>query len=445
MSAAKSTHIEPKLSRFDLTMIIVSLVIGVGIFRLPNVVAQKAGTPEIFFAAWIFGGIISICGALTFAEIGSRFPAAGGFYKIFSHCYHPAFAFMLNWIQVIINASSGVGVAIIGAEYINPLILPNSLQNEAGIKITVLTTLIAFYAINYLGIRIGAGTQNILSMAKIALVVAFCLTIFGKPAVQEPIAVTASPVNMSLVSAFGISLISVFFSYGGYQQTMNFGGDIKHPDRNIPLAIFYGMGIVITLYLCVNYALYRVLGFEHIQQSKVLFADLAGTFLGKMGANFTSVVIFISVLGFINTSIMSNPRIYYAMAEDKVLPKIFQRVNPKTQIQEFSLTFYIAMMIAALFFFGTFEKVVNYVMFADSIAFAAAAASVFILRKKKENESVAFKNSGFPVIPLLFIVTLLGVSASVMIDDYSASVYGFILFLSGLPIYYLMKRANERK
>lgn len=443
MKLLKTTSIEPKLGRFDLTMIIVSLVIGVGIFRLPNVVAQKSGTPEVFFSAWVFGGIISICGALTFAEIGSRFPAAGGFYKIFSHCYHPAFAFMLNWVQVIINASSCVGVAIIGAEYINPLIMPEGITEETGIKITVMTILISFYIINLLGIRMGSGTQNVLSMAKIALVAAFCLALFSPPANTEPIIVTSSPVNLSLVQAFGISLISVFFSYGGYQQTMNFGGDVKHPNRNMPLAIFYGIGIVVTLYLCVNYALYHVFGFEYLQQSKVLFADLAGTFLGRAGANFASIAIFISVLGFVNTSIMSNPRMYYAMAEDKVLPEIFQRVNPKTQTQEFSLTIYIAMMIAALFFFGTFEKIVNYVMFSDSIAFAAAAASIFILRRKKENESNAFKNSGFPIIPLLFIVTLLSVSASVMIDDYRASIYGFILFLSGLPIYYLMRRANR--
>src|ERR1700733_8398893 len=105
-------------------MIIVSLVIGIGIFRSPAIVAQKAGSPVVFFTAWILGGIISICGALTFAEIGSRFPVAGGFYKIFSHCYHPAYAFMLNWSLIIINSASAVGVAIVGAEYINPLLLP---------------------------------------------------------------------------------------------------------------------------------------------------------------------------------------------------------------------------------------------------------------------------------------------------------------------------------
>src|SRR5947209_10795536 len=148
--------IKPKLGLFDLTMITVSLVIGIGIFRTPAIVAQKAETPVIFFAAWILGGIVSICGALTFAEIGSRLPVAGGFYKVFSHCYHPAYAFMLNWSLVITNAGSAVGVAIVGAEYINPVLLPASMQGDVGIKVSAVTVILILYGLNYMGIKMGA-------------------------------------------------------------------------------------------------------------------------------------------------------------------------------------------------------------------------------------------------------------------------------------------------
>ena len=165
--------IKPKLGVFDLTMIIVSLVIGIGIFRSPAIVAQKAGSPLVFFIAWILGGVISICGALTFAEIGSRLPVAGGFYKIFSYCYHPAYAFMLNWSLVITNAASAVGVAIVGAEYINPILLPVALQNEMGVKLTAIVAILVLYALNFLGIKMGARAQNILSMVKIVMLVVF--------------------------------------------------------------------------------------------------------------------------------------------------------------------------------------------------------------------------------------------------------------------------------
>ena len=165
--------IKPKLGPFDLTMIIVSMVIGIGIFRSPSIVAQKAGSPFVFFAAWTLGGLVSICGALTFAEIGSRFPTAGGFYKIFSHCYHPAYAFMLNWSLVIINSASAVGVAIVGAEYINPVILPASLQNDSGIKLTAITVILVLSGLNFMGIKMGARAQNFLSGIKIVMLVIF--------------------------------------------------------------------------------------------------------------------------------------------------------------------------------------------------------------------------------------------------------------------------------
>lgn len=133
--------IKPKLGLFDLTIITVSLVIGMGIFRTPVEVANKAATPAIFFAAWIIGAVVSLFGALTFAEIGSRYHVTGGFYRIFSHCYHPAFAFMVNWMTVISNAASTAIVAIIGAEYINPLIIPN-VDHDLGIKITTISAIL---------------------------------------------------------------------------------------------------------------------------------------------------------------------------------------------------------------------------------------------------------------------------------------------------------------
>jgi len=136
--------IKPKLNRLDLTMIVISLVIGMGIFKTPGEVATRAGNVYIFFGAWIFGGLVSLCGALTFAEIGARYPTAGGFYKVFSYCYHPAVAFMINWVVVISNAASVAAVAIVGAEYINPFIIPAGIQHGAGITITSISSILIY-------------------------------------------------------------------------------------------------------------------------------------------------------------------------------------------------------------------------------------------------------------------------------------------------------------
>lgn len=419
-------------------MIVVSLVIGVGIFRTPALVAEKSGNELIFFAVWIFGGIISICGALTFAEIGARLPAAGGYYKIFSYAYHPAFAFMLNWSQVIINAGSSAGVAIIGAEYITPVLFPEAADPGLIIKIIAVSIITLLFAINYAGIKMGARTQNVLSVLKIVMILVFCFAIFGKHAEETTISKSIGEINY--IQAFGISLISIFFTYGGYQQTVNFGADVENAKRNIPRAIFTGIGIVIFLYLLLNFAYVKVLGFEQMQNSPLIAKDLAQAFLGPVGGTIISVVLFTSVLGFLNTSVMSNPRVYYAMAEDKILPPIFKNVNTKTQVQEFGLTFFISVMIASVFLLGSFENIVNYVLFIDSISLASAAAAIFILRRKSEKDYSDFKMKLYPIVPLLFIVTLLFVTYNTILDDSTTALYGFLIFIGGLPLYYLMRK-----
>ncbi len=161
-------------------MIVVSLVIGMGIFRTPVEVAQKAELPSILFVAWILGAVISLFGALTFAEIGSRYPVAGGFYRIFSHCYHPGFAFMVNWMTVISNAASTASVAIIGAEYINPILFPD-LEPNLGIKITTLSAMVILYGINMAGIKMSARLLNVLMIIKISLIVLLIMAIFASP------------------------------------------------------------------------------------------------------------------------------------------------------------------------------------------------------------------------------------------------------------------------
>ncbi|TSA51213.1 MAG: amino acid permease, partial [Sphingobacteriales bacterium] len=177
--------IKPRLGFFDLSMLIISMVIGIGIFRTPQIVAQKSGTIELFFAAWIIGAVISVFGALTFAEIGARYPVAGGFYKIFSFCYHPAFAFMLNWSLVIINASSAASVALIGAEYLAPLIFPSPVS-QMNIQFLVVGIVLLLYGLNMLDIRSGAGVQNVLSGLKIVLILFFSSAIFFAVQLSAP-------------------------------------------------------------------------------------------------------------------------------------------------------------------------------------------------------------------------------------------------------------------
>jgi APA family basic amino acid/polyamine antiporter len=436
-----SNQIKPSLGLFDLSMLVVSLVIGVGIFRTPTMIAQEAGHPYLFWLAWITGGIISLCGALTFAEIGSRFHLPGGLYKVVSRCFHPMYAFMLNWVLLITLGAGAVGVAMIGAEYINPVMMPLSLQNQWGIQLTTVAVVLLLFVLNFLGIRAGALTQNILSLVKIGMILLVCLGVFASGTPTEVPALVESGGWNGIFKAFSLSLIAVFYTYGGYQQTINFGGDIKNPVKNIPRAIFVGITIIIGLYLLVNYAYYHVLGFEGLQSSKLVAAEVAQSLFGELGFKLVSIAIFFSTVGFVNATIMSVPRMYFAMAEEGLLPSVFAKVNSRTQVQEFTLFFFLSIMLAAIFLLATFEKIVNYVMFIDSIPLVSAASSLFVLRRRAEGAMyLGYKIGWYPLVPLLFVFFLSVVTVNVAITDTSSALVGTGFFLLGYPFYRFRKK-----
>lgn len=434
--------IQSRLGRFDLTMIIVSLVIGVGIFKTPGIVAEKAGTPLIFYTAWILGGIVCVCGAFTFAEIGSRLPAAGGYYRIFSYCYHPVFAFMFNWGLIFTNAGGSVAVALVGAEYIQPVIIPAGLMYIFTPKVIAVTLVTVLYIINYLGIRMGSRAQNLLSGLKIGMILLLCLPLFVHTSAPAHTNIAAAELpTINPFYALGISLISIFFTFGGYQNTINLGADIKDPRRNIPRGIFGGMTIVLILYLLLNVAYCQVLGLDNMKGKTLIAAELARSFFGDAGFKITSIAVFISVAGFINSAFMYNPRMLYAMAEDNILPPAFKRVNEKTQSQEFAITFFFLIVLVSLLISSAFEKVMNYTMFIDSGSLIFAGATIFILRKRKEGEAnEVFKIKLFPYVPILYMLVLLVVCISDFANDYFSVLISLAVMAAGYPLYYVLKR-----
>lgn len=439
-----------QLKLFDLTIIVVSLVIGMGIFRTPHDVARDAGSPLVFFAAWIFGGIIALFGALTFAEIGSRYPVTGGFYKVYSYCYHPAIAFMINCIILISNAASVSAVALIGAGYLQGL-LPEGYQS-VGIKQAVaLGAVVVFFFVNFLGFKMTVKTQNVLMMAKIGILVFVCMGLFisqGEP--TAPIAdVSANWETIDYIRAFGIAMIAVSFSYGGYQQTINFGGEVMNPQRNIPRAIFFGIAIIVGFYLLVNYSYYKVLGFEGMQMGKNdLAARHAQTMLGGYAYQVMSFLLFFSVLAYVNIGLMSNPRVMYAMAEDKVLPKALMRMNDK-QVLTVSLPIFAAVAILTLVFSNEFEKILDRVIFLDSIGLAFAVGSIFILRKKTkhldEQKAPIYKMKAYPFMPIIYIIAYLFVSVSIIIKDPGAGLLGLGLLALFYVLYLVGRWVNKPK
>ena len=441
--ASEPRGIEPRLTAFDTTMVVVSLVIGIGIFRAPQVVASAAGSTPVFFAAWTLGGLVSLVGALTFAEIGSRVPRAGGYYRVVADCYHPALAFMLNWAQAIMQGAGAAGVAFIGAEYLVPLLFSASARTPASVPMTAFALMLALLALNFLGIRAGARTQNVLSLAKIAIILGLATAAFW-PGVTLAAAATAatSAIPGSPWTALWAASIAVFYTYGGYQNTMNLGGDVRDAQKNLPRAVSAGMAIVVALYLLINLAYHRVLGTAGIATSTLVAAQLARAVFGPVGESVVSLAIFLSAAGFVNATILQVPRSYYAMAEDHALPAAFLRVDPRSQVQAFGLLFFGATMLLPAFLLGSFEKLLNYVMFTDSLTLVVVASTLFVLRHRAgaKDEPRLYRMPGYPVLPAIFVLSLLGVSLHVLLAQTRLALAGGAVLLAGWPLFLLARR-----
>ena len=431
---------KPKLRLFDLTMIVVGLVIGMGIFRTSADAANAAITSSLFFIGWVAGGLIALCGALTYAEIGSRFPVTGGYYKVFAECYHPSIAFSINCIILISNAASMAGVALVGSEYISQVIF----KTEPGATtkaLIAMVPIVLFYGVNLLGLRMSATAQNILMVIKIGMLVLLISSIFfitgnannAAGAVKEFTA-------LDYIKSFGVALIAVSFTYGGYQQTINFGEEVHNPRKTIPRGIFIGIIIIISLYLAVSYAYYNAIGFENLKTSRGIASIVVEKMFGPTGRTVASVLLFVAVLAYVNVLLLSNPRVMYAMSKDGILPKAFSSKNEKRDVLTVGLTVFAATGIIVLFFMDSFNKILSFTIFLDSIGMATSAATIFILRKRTKHldGTGIYKMKLYPLLPLLFIAAYIFVGISIAFDTPRLAVIATGVFAGFLLLYFLV-------
>ncbi len=431
-----------KINLFSFTMIVVGLVIGMGIFRTAATSAKDAIEPSVYFTAWILGGVVALCGALTYAEIGSRYPVTGGYYKVFSYAYHPSIAFGINCIILISNAASLSAVALIGSGYIGKL-FPDLISTDIHKALLSCVAIIVFYGINLMGLRMSSRAQNILMMVKIGMIVLLISALFfgQNTAMPDASAVAATTPSMSWIQSLGVSLIAVSFTYGGYQQTINFGSEVEHPQKNIPRGIFFGIAIIIILYLLVNLSYYTVVGFNNMKGEKEIAYALTLNAFGTKAANVFSFFLFFGVLAYVNALLLSNPRVMYAMGEEGSLPKIFSQQNKKN-VLTVSLTVFAAMCIVILFFAQTFEKILNFTIFLDCFGMIASSATIFKLRKETKHldGTGIYKMKLYPLLPLVFIAAYLFVGISIAIKDPSTAGIGLAVLIAFMIIYFATHR-----
>jgi len=437
-----------KLSLFSFTMIVVGLVIGMGIFRTAATSAKDAIAPSVYFSAWFIGGLVALCGALTYAEIGSRYPVTGGYYKVFAKAYHPSIAFAINCLILVSNAASLSGVALIGSGYLLKLFPGN--WTDIDKALVSCAAIITFYLVNLRGLKMSSRVQNILMLIKIAMILVLIAALFfpGKYAVQEftntNAQAAASTGWMDWIKSLGISLIAVSFTYGGYQQTINFGNEVDKPSKNIPRGIFIGIAIIIVLYLLVNLSYFKLVGFNQMKGEKEIAYVVIDKIFGSAGATVFAAFLFLGVLAYVNGLLMSNPRVMFAMGDDGSLPKVFAKKNETTNVLTFSLTIFAIICVVILFFSQQFEKILTFTIFLDCFGMVLSSATIFWFRRKTKHldDTGIYKMKLYPLMPIIFIAAYLFVAISIAIADPKAALTGVGVLAAFVVIYFVAHRKN---
>jgi len=426
-----------RLGVFDVTMIVMGGIIGAGIFMNPYVVARQVHTPALILGAWAAGGAIAMLGALVYAELGARRPETGGQYACIREAFHPALAFTYGWGLLLVTQTGGMAaVAVTFARYFVEL---------AGVAVppglVAAAALVALTVINALGVRAGGTTQNVFMVLKLAALAA--LVGFGFALVRAaPVApaAVAPPVEHGLdaITAFGAALVPVLFAYGGWQTAPFVAGEVREPRRTLPVGLLVGVAGVVAVYLAVNVVALRALGPAGLAATTTPASDVMRRALGEPGARLIAAGIAISTIGFLSQSMLTAPRVYFAMAADGLFFGAVARVHPRTHAPVVAIVLQGALAVA-LAFSGQYERILSYVVPVDWVFFALAAGSLFAIRGRDGATHPAgprgFVTPGHPWTTIAFI----SVSTLVVVNSVYRfpleSLVGLGILAAGLPAY----------
>lgn len=442
MSTESSPGFARRLTLFDATMIVISGIIGSGIFINPYVVAQKVHTPFLILAVWIAGGLIALFGGFVFAELSTVMPKVGGQYAFFREAFSPLVAFLYGWgLLLIVQTGATAAVAVAFAQYVARLVdLPDG--STPWLAAAILVTLAAFHA---LGIKPGAVLINFLTFGKTLAIAAL---IVGAFVLTKKSGLTWEPLvppdlgGLSLVSAFFAGLVPTMFAYGGWQNLNYVAEEVKEPQRNLPRAILIGVFCVIAVYVSANVAYVHVLGAPDLAATKTPAAEMASRLVGETGARVISLLIVISTFGFMNLALLSAPRVYYAMAADGLFFRRLAHLSPRFRAPTAAILLQ-GILAAVYALANTYDKLLGYAVFADWIFFALAGASLMVFRRTLPEAPRPFPVPGYPVVPLLFILAGAGIVLNTFFADTRNALIGTAIFLLGVPVYYFWRRPGR--
>ena len=421
-----------RLGLFSAAAVLVGSTIGSGIFRVPSTVAGHVGTVGAMGLLWGVGALVALFGALTLAELAVMFPSAGGIYVFLREAYGPLPAFLFGWTELLVIRPSALGaIAILFAEYLGALVPigPGAVRGVAAGAILLLA------AVNIRSVSWGAAVQNASTAAKALALIGLALLAFalgdgGRGALAQPIGFT--PLSWS---GFGLALVSVMWAYDGWADLTFMGAEVKDPARTFPRALLGGTAAIVVIYLVVNAAYLYVLSVPEMVASPLVAADAARTIFGAAGASIVAAMVMLSAFGALNGATMTGPRIFFAMAEDRLFFRPIAAVHPSWG------TPWGAVLLAAALGVG-YVSVRSFEQLADSFIlgiwpfYALAVGAVFLLRRRRPDLERPYRTFGYPVVPAVFLIASLAMLLNALVEEPRSTLVGFGIILLGVPVFF---------
>jgi APA family basic amino acid/polyamine antiporter len=427
---------QPALARrlgvFDATMIVMGGIIGSGIFANPHEVAKELPTAGLLLAAWSVGGVVALLGALVYAELAARRPGVGGQYAYLRDAFHPLAAFLYGWVLLLVVQTGGMAAtALIFARFTGRL-----LGLAAPEWMLAMAALAVLTVVNCLGVSAGSAVQSVLMVLKLGALAALvvCGLLLVPPAAAAPVA-APSLSGLEGLSVFGTALAPVLFAYGGWQTASFVSGELREPTRDLPRALLLGVAGVIAAYLAVNWVCARTLGGPGLAATPAPASEIMRRALGAPGARFIEAGIAVSTLGFLSQSMLTAPRVYYAMARDGVFFQPIGRVHPRTRVPAAAIALQgvFAMILTA---WGQYRQILDYMIATDFLFFGLTAASLFVFRRRDAGqERPGFRAPGHPWTTGLFVAVSWLFVANLIARRPRETLVGIAVLLTGLPVY----------
>lgn len=442
------TGLRRELGVWGAASIVVGTVIGSGIFLVPRRMVLETGSTELVFAVWIFGGLLSLAGALTYAELATMMPEAGGEYNYLKAAYGPFWGFLYGWTQMWVAKSGSIATLATGFFYYLANFRPEldrtlfvvplpvgaggaPLDVSAG-QILAIGVILALGWLNWFGIRVGGGVQVAVTAIKVLLIAWIIAVGLASPHA----AATAAPLAGARggVAGFFAALVAALWAYDGWNNLSMVASEVRSPQRNLPRALIYGTGAVMAIYLLTNMAYFRVLSPAEVAGSDRVAAVMMQRAIGSWGADLVSVAAMISIFAALNGSILSGSRVPFAMARDGFFFRRFGSVHERHAAPGFSILG-LSAWSCILVLSGRYDQLVTLVIFPSWILYGMTAASVIVLRRKMPDARRPYRALGYPLIPLVFVAVAAFLTVQTLLNSPRESLLGLALILAGAPFY----------